>query len=289
MSEVGENGSGSIALGENSFVNEALAVSIGNDDLKRKIINVKKGNISEASTDAVNGSQLYAIESLVNNLQTNINNLENSALNPDDVSDVMSNVISNNFKAGNNITIDESTNPDDGSKTFTINAVQPNIEAGTGVTIDKDGDKITINANSTTVSSGGGITVTTTTSTLDNGATNTNYEVALSDNLKAKIAKEESVSAGSPNVIVKQEGVSDTGGKNFVVDITKNVQVAANAQSIAKNTQDIAKLNDRINNLDNKVDKINKRLKAGIASSNTMAGLPHFKAAHTGSPFGFYY
>ncbi|OOH87232.1 hypothetical protein BMT54_10140 [Pasteurellaceae bacterium 15-036681] len=297
---------GAVVLGDNSTVAKAnptssidiqgkthnftgttpsSTVSVGAKDKERQITNVAAGRISDTSTDAINGSQLYAIIDTVNNL---------SVLNLDDISDdLMTTVI----KAGNNISIDSIIN-DSGEKSYTINAnvdipkvdmtagkntiidkvvadngditytvsakgtkvvggsdnvkINTNIDIATGETTyavhvdkvagskplagygiivtpqinDKGEVEHVINANGTTVSSGAGIAVKSTTSTTTNGATITNYEVSLTDVLAAQIAKEESVSAGSSNVVVKQDGTSDTGGKNFVVDLAKNINLS---------------------------------------------------------------
>ena len=55
---VNEDASNSIALGSGSVVNTPDAVSVGNDNLKRKIVNVAEGIISADSSEAVTGSQL---------------------------------------------------------------------------------------------------------------------------------------------------------------------------------------------------------------------------------------
>ncbi len=51
---------GSVALGRGSVANAANVVSVGNDTLKRRIVNVADGNLAAASGDAVNGRQLFA-------------------------------------------------------------------------------------------------------------------------------------------------------------------------------------------------------------------------------------
>ncbi|EAC1076558.1 hypothetical protein QE84_003201 [Salmonella enterica subsp. enterica] len=62
----------SVAIGSNSTATEENVVSVGSDALKRKIVNVGNGAISESSTDAVNGSQLFAIDEKVSQNTTNI-------------------------------------------------------------------------------------------------------------------------------------------------------------------------------------------------------------------------
>ncbi|MCV5059022.1 YadA-like family protein [Escherichia coli] len=59
----------SIALGAGSVATEADTVSVGNTTAQRKIVNMAKGDIDNNSTDAINGSQLYAIsKSVADNL-----------------------------------------------------------------------------------------------------------------------------------------------------------------------------------------------------------------------------
>ena len=50
----------SVALGNNSTVSSSNEVSVGSGTLKRKIVNVGDGEISNSSTDAVTGKQLYS-------------------------------------------------------------------------------------------------------------------------------------------------------------------------------------------------------------------------------------
>ncbi|KAA1048300.1 YadA-like family protein [Pseudocitrobacter sp. 73] len=62
-------GKNSIALGAGSVATEADTVSVGNTTVQRKIVNMAKGDIDTNSTDAINGSQLYAIsKSVADNL-----------------------------------------------------------------------------------------------------------------------------------------------------------------------------------------------------------------------------
>ncbi|MCB7133416.1 YadA-like family protein [Salmonella enterica subsp. enterica serovar Hillegersberg] len=55
------NGNNAVAIGANSVAGTDNTVSVGSNTLKRKIVNVGSGAISDTSTDAINGSQLYSI------------------------------------------------------------------------------------------------------------------------------------------------------------------------------------------------------------------------------------
>lgn len=342
--------------------NPTSTVSVGAEGTERQIVNVAAGRITETSTDAINGSQLYAVIGAVNQITASVN--------PDVISDMINdeagwkvvttsseggNVSGNaltevangdtvTFDAGkninitqtgqtisiatsdtptfNNVTINESptagnhattkdyvdngrtaveagdnvkveakTDGATGKTTYTVSADVPNVtvEGGKNVTIntttnnkgdvtytvdvdapttnvtagdnvvvkevaDADGNKTyTLSADKTTVSSGTGIAVTSTTSTTENGATITNYEVALTDDLKSQIAKEESVTAGSDNLTVVQNGTSETGGKNFVVDLAKNINLTPDG---SLTIGDVVIAGDTINAGGNKITNV---------------------------------
>ncbi len=62
-------GKNSVALGAGSVATDADTVSVGNTTTQRQIVNMAAGDISTTSTDAINGSQLYAIsKSVADNL-----------------------------------------------------------------------------------------------------------------------------------------------------------------------------------------------------------------------------
>ena len=58
-------GTNSVALGAGSVATEDNSISVGNTTDQRKIVNMAAGDISTSSTDAINGSQLYAISKSV--------------------------------------------------------------------------------------------------------------------------------------------------------------------------------------------------------------------------------
>ena len=53
------SGRNSVALGSGSVAEQDDAISVGNSTLKRRIMNVADGDVSEGSTDVVTGGQLY--------------------------------------------------------------------------------------------------------------------------------------------------------------------------------------------------------------------------------------
>ena len=59
---------GSVALGQGSVADRANTVSVGSKGAERQIVNVANGEVSATSTDAVNGSQLHASNTNIQNV-----------------------------------------------------------------------------------------------------------------------------------------------------------------------------------------------------------------------------
>ena len=68
------SGRNSVALGSGSFAGEDNVVSVGNDTLKRRIMNIAEGNLDTNSSDAVTGAQLYATNERVTANETALAN-----------------------------------------------------------------------------------------------------------------------------------------------------------------------------------------------------------------------
>ena len=142
-------------------------VSVGTAGSERQIKNVAAGQVTKLSTDAINGSQLYAV---ADSLATKINKQHWNVGNNDGA--VVSGVYHEdqvNFVNGNVTTVkvvkapSKSSTPDGGPNITNVsydvnvgkglkienNKIVANFVAGNGVTFNEDGDKITINAQST--------------------------------------------------------------------------------------------------------------------------------------------
>ncbi|MCQ9328420.1 YadA-like family protein [Pelistega suis] len=218
----------------------------------------------EAKTDGATGKTTYTVSADVPNVTVTGGNNVNITTNVDDTTgDITYSIDIPNVtvEGGKNVTVNTATN-DKGDITYTVDVnvdtLTTNVTAGDNVVVkevvDTDGNKTyTLSADKTTVSSGNGIAVTSTTSTTENGATITNYEVALTDDLKAQIAKEESVTTGSKNVTVTQDGTNDTGGKNFIVDLAKNLNLTPEG---SLTIGDVVITGDAINTGGNKITNV---------------------------------
>ena len=172
--KVGENDNWSVALGNSSETAEAVStasmtvggktyqtagrraagtVSIGNQYIKRTITNVAAGRVSAISTDAVNGSQLYATNQSVDE---NAKNIAANAANIAKGMNFAADTGSHNAQLGDTISIkgdgkNLSTSMDKGTitvhmsdtpvfTTVTVDTVAGNtIKAGNTVTISKEG------------------------------------------------------------------------------------------------------------------------------------------------------
>ena len=131
-------------------------VSVGSAGKERQIQNVAAGVISATSTDAINGSQLYATNNYLSNLAGGVKNVLGGNAAVDNAGNVtMSNIggtgkgnvndaiaaANTKVAAGENITVTPTTNTD-GSKTYTVatkkDLVVDSVKAG-DTTVNKDG------------------------------------------------------------------------------------------------------------------------------------------------------
>ena len=152
-------------------VAENGTVSVGSAGKERQIQNVAAGVISETSTDAINGSQLYATNDYMNNFAGDVKTkLGGNAVLGNDGHLTMTNIggtgkdnvndaiaaAKTEVAAGDNITVTSTTNAD-GSKTYTVatkkDLVVDYVKAG-DTTVNTDG--VTI-ANGPSITKSGGI------------------------------------------------------------------------------------------------------------------------------------
>ena len=131
-------------------------VSVGSAGKERQIQNVAAGVISATSTDAINGSQLYATNNYMSNFATGVKNVLGGDAAVDNAGNVtMSNIggtgkgnvndaiaaANTKVAAGDNITVTPTTNAD-GSKTYTVatkkDLVVTSVKAG-DTTVNTDG------------------------------------------------------------------------------------------------------------------------------------------------------
>lgn len=256
-------------------------VSVGNVNGNRRIQNVAPALISSTSTDAVNGSQLYDTNRALGNVANSVVNLIGGkyTINPDgtittqlnyngntynSVQDLVNNIKSGSstvVNGGTNVTVDNSTTTDNNgnttSTTYTVNAASVTSEPNSGINVSpiKNTDDKVIN-----------------------------YNISLSDQIKNQIAKEESVKAGSSNLVVSDATTNTTGGKEYTVDLAKDLKLTSvttsdgngnttitNANGIKVSGVDGKTVNLSSKGLDNGGNKITNVAPGDISSTSTDA------------------
>ncbi|MEE3731936.1 Hep_Hag [Mannheimia haemolytica] len=216
-------------------------VSIGNITNARQIKFVAPGNISANSTDAINGSQLYATNDMINNVTTSIkeNFGGNAIVNP------------NGTITYTNIGGTGKDNINDA-----IKAAKTKVKAGTNVNVTSkkgtDRETIyTVNANHTTVSTAvGNKYVSVAEQTKGNNVTN--YEVSLTSDAITDFTKDTSstVKGGSEYVnVTSAVNATNANITDYTVDISESTKntITNNTNNIATNTQNIANHTAAIN------------------------------------------
>ena len=154
---------------ENDEKEGGAVVSLGKKGYERQIKHVAAGQVTNVSTDAINGSQLYsvadALATKINKQHWNVGdnngavvngvyhedqvNFVNGTVTTVKVVDASSSGSAPGQKSGPNITnVSYDVNVGKGLK-IENNKIVANFVAGNGVTFNEDGDKITINAQST--------------------------------------------------------------------------------------------------------------------------------------------
>ncbi|HAV2717426.1 YadA-like family protein [Acinetobacter baumannii] len=199
--------------------NTGMQLSVGSAGAERQIKNVGSGSISETSTDAINGSQLYA----TNNI---LGNVANSTID----------ILGGDASLNSNGTLSMSNIGGTGQNTIdsAIAASRTKVAAGTNVadvvkTTGSNGQDIyTVNAKGSTASAGSSaVTVKAGTADANNV---TDYAVDLSQSTKDSLVKADTA---LQSVVTQIDGVDvktvnkDDNKVNFVTG--DNVELTANA------------------------------------------------------------
>ena len=244
-------GAGSITAAANPFASSEISgttytyaggaptsvVSVGAAGQERQVTHVAAGRISSTSTDAINGSQFYALQQAFQEMHWDVeapapdgsgssgSGSGGSGSGSTGSGDTPTPIYNGNtvgFVAGDNIAISKTDRVDSAGNTV-----------GTNVTIGL--------AQDVTVQSLTSKTVTANTVSIVNGPTIDQNGIDMHDQHITHLA----------------DGVND--------------QDAVNVRQLNKATGD---LNNRVNQLDNKIDHVDNRASAGIAAALATASLP---------------
>ena len=289
--------------------NPIATVSVGAEGKERQIVNVGAGEISATSTDAINGSQLYAVASKIGesvkvpvveqgknvtvDVSTNANGQTVYTVNAKDQKDYTPEILANtklikenSDKIATNTTdirsaeklidanaknIAENTKAIEGNTNYikSVEAKLPDVTAGKNTTVD-----ISTDANGK---------VTYTVSSKDYQPEIDKVDAKAESN-KAKIAEVEKeakrhsvVKSGKHTTVEKSIG--ENGEAIYTVNadvdhLATKAEVNEVSKVVTGNTKAIQENARKIGNLDHKINKVEKKARAGIASAIAVANIP---------------
>ena len=232
---------GSFAASTSSFNEDGglgAVVSVGKKGYERQIKHVAAGQVTNVSTDAINGSQLYAV---ADSLATKINkqhwnvgnndgavvsgvyhedqvNFVNGTVTTVKVVDASSSSSIPGQKSGPNITnVSYDVNVGKGLK-IENNKIVANFVAGNGVTFNEEGDKITINAQSTGGAASSVVSGDTNTLSVKQNATNPSEYIVTPITGSLSVSPENKGKVGDDAV-----GKEDNGKKLTTIQTTRDM------------------------------------------------------------------
>ncbi|OOF57519.1 YadA-like family protein [Rodentibacter genomosp. 2] len=246
-------------------------VSVGALNAERTITNVAAGRVSRTSTDAINGSQLYALQDYINHLQLPKTDNPTTIIPATDI----------NIIAGQNIESVEKTTDQSGAVSYTINAV--GYSGGEGVQINEQQEKRIINVS--------GVRTGT-----DDGQVHqhTHLNKTLEIQGDGKNLSTRTTSTGAIQTVLNNDlGINsltiENGGPSLSKDgINANHTIIQNIAEGVKPTDAVNvrqlqkqgdKLHQRIDNVEQRIHKNHKRTSAGIASVAAMSNIPQVMLA----------
>ncbi|MFM0096926.1 YadA-like family protein [Paraburkholderia nemoris] len=255
------SGSNSVAIGYTSVASVANTVSVGSSTLQRQIVNVAAGGVSASSTDAVNGSQLFA---------TNANVTQNTSditKNAGDIAQNSSDITKNAGDITQN-TSDIAKNADDIAG---VDSRVTNVEGSVS--------NITNQLNSGEL---GLVQQNQTTRDLTVGAATDGVQISMAGTAGNRVVTgvaDGALNATSSDAVngsqlyttnqnVEQNSAAITQNSSDIAqntsDIAKNAgDIAQNTSDIAKNAGDITNIDSRVTSVEGSVSNIANQLNSG--------------------------
>ena len=220
---------------------------------QRQIINVGAGNISATSTDAINGSQLYAVAGTINNVANSMKNIigGNASISPNGQV-----TVTNIGGTGKNTVHDAIKHANDRVDNIRQRTSDVKVKAGDNINVQEVYD----DANQVKT-----YTVSTTKDIKANSYTINNSNIKIDQN---------GINAGNKKVINVANGENDNDAVNVSQLNQVKHDVANNTKNIATNTQNIANNTKAINTLNKKVNDVDRKSRAGIAGVAAIASAP---------------
>ena len=255
------SGSNAVAIGYTSVASVANTVSVGSSALQRQIVNVAAGGVSASSTDAVNGSQLFA---------TNANVTQNTSditKNAGDIAQNSSDITKNAGDIAQN-TSDIAKNADDIAG---VDSRVTNVEGSVS--------NITNQLNSGEL---GLVQQNQTTRDLTVGAATDGVQISMAGTAGNRVVTgvaDGALNATSSDAVngsqlyttnqnVEQNSAAITQNSSDIAqntsDIAKNAgDIAQNTSDIAKNAGDITNIDSRVTSVEGSVSNIANQLNSG--------------------------
>ena len=289
--------------------NPIATVSVGAEGKERQIVNVGAGEISSTSTDAINGSQLYAVASKIGesvkvpvveqgknvtvDVSTNANGQTVYTVNAKDQKDYTPEILANTKLIKENSDKIATNTADIRSAEKLIDANAKNIAENTKAIEGNTNYIKSVEAKLPEVKAGDNTTVTTETDA--NGkvtytVSSKDYQPeidkvdAKAESNKAKIAEVEQeakrhtvVKSGKHTTVEKSTGTNGEAIYTVNADVdhlATKAQVNEVSKSVVGNTKAIQENARKIGNLDHKINKVEKKARAGIASAIAVANIP---------------
>ena len=289
--------------------NPIATVSVGAEGKERQIVNVGAGEISATSTDAINGSQLYAVASKIGesvkvpvveqgknvtvDVSTNANGQTVYTVNAKDQKDYTPEILANTKLIKENSDKIATNTTDIRSAEKLIDANAKNIAENTKAIEGNTNYIKSVEAKLPEVKAGDNTTVTTETDA--NGkvtytVSSKDYQPeidkvdAKAESNKAKIAEVEKeakrhsvVKSGKHTTVEKSIG--ENGEAIYTVNadvdhLATKAEVNEVSKVVTGNTKAIQENARKIGNLDHKINKVEKKARAGIASAIAVANIP---------------
>ena len=301
---------GKITYGGFAGTDATAVVSVGaKGDHTRQIINVGAGEISATSTDAINGSQLYAVASKIGesvkvpvveqgknvtvDVSTNANGQTVYTVNAKDQKDYTPEILANTKLIKENSDKIATNTADIRSAEKLIDANAKNIAENTKAIEGNTNYIKSVEAKLPEVKAGDNTTVTTETDA--NGkvtytVSSKDYQPeidkvdAKAESNKAKIAEVEKeakrhsvVKSGKHTTVEKSIGENGEAIYTVNADIdhlATKAEVNKVSKVVTGNTKAIQENARKIGNLDHKINKVEKKARAGIASAIAVANIP---------------
>ena len=289
--------------------NPIATVSVGTEGKERQIVNVGAGEISATSTDAINGSQLYAVASKIGesvkvpvveqgknvtvDVSTNANGQTVYTVNAKDQKDYTPEILANTKLIKENSDKIATNTADIRSAEKLIDANAKNIAENTKAIEGNTNYIKSVEAKLPEVKAGDNTTVTTETDA--NGkvtytVSSKDYQPeidkvdAKAESNKAKIAEVEQeakrhtvVKSGKHTTVEKSTGTNGEAIYTVNADVdhlATKAEVNEVSKVVTGNTKAIQENARKIGNLDHKINKVEKKARAGIASAIAVANIP---------------